>query len=127
LYPWRNRVFGTLHWTRAMLGDAGPEALAELDRAIESDRQTRDAWDEGTLLTLRGTLRARSEDAREAGLEDFAAAADLFTTMGARPALVRTLRAWADVLDSADREADAVERRAQADALAAEMGLDAAA
>ncbi len=127
LYPWRNRVFGTLSWTRAMLDDAGPEARAELDRAIEMDRQTKDAWDEATLLTLRGTLRARSEGTREAGLEDFATAAELFTTMGARPALVRTLRAWGEALDLAGQHGDAGERRAQADALAAEMGLEAAA
>jgi len=88
-FPWRNRVLGALHWTRAMLGEADAEALAGLDQSIEAAREAREPWDQGTLLTLRGTVRARSDETRDEGLADFAAAEALLTSMGARPALLR--------------------------------------
>jgi hypothetical protein len=121
--PWRNRILGGLSWSRAMLGEAGEGALADLDRALETARQTRDPYDEATLLMLRGTIRARPDETRMAALEDFAAAKDVFTSIGARPALVRTLRAWADALEAAGRNAEASERRAQANTIATELGL----
>jgi class 3 adenylate cyclase len=121
--PWRNRILGGLSWSRAMLDDAGPDALADLDAALETARQMHDPYDEGTLLMLRGTIRARSDQTRTAAYTDFAAARELFTTIGARPALLRTLRAWAGPLDDAGRESEASERRREADALATELGI----
>jgi len=125
--PWRNRVLGGLSWSRAMLGDAGTDALTDLDLALETARQMKDPYDEGTLLMLRGTIRARSNETRVAAIADFAAAKELFTAMGARPALVRTLRAWAGALDAAGQTAEASQRQREADALAAELGMASAA
>ncbi|HEV8654228.1 MAG TPA: adenylate/guanylate cyclase domain-containing protein [Candidatus Limnocylindria bacterium] len=121
--PWRNRVLGGLSWSRAMLGDAGADALADLDRALETAHQMRDPYDEGTLLMLRGTIRARSEQTRTAAYTDFAAAKELFTAIGARPAIVRTLRAWAGALEGAGRGSEAAERQSEADILAAQLGI----
>jgi len=121
--PWRNRVLGGLSWSRAMLGDAGADALADLDRALETARQMRDPYDEGTLLMLRGMIRTRSGETRAAAIADFAAAKELFTAIGARPAIIRTLRAWAGALDTAGRGDEASERRHEADTLAAELGI----
>ncbi|MDP9265320.1 MAG: hypothetical protein M3O91_04260 [Chloroflexota bacterium] len=56
----------------------------------------------------------------------YASANEPFSSMGARPALLRTLRARADALEAAGRGAEATERRAQAHALESEMGLAAA-
>jgi len=125
--PWRNRVLGGLSWSRVMLGDAGTDALTDLDLALETARQMKDPYDEGTLLMLRGTIRARSNETRVAAIADFAAAKELFTAMGARPALVRTLRAWAGALDAAGQTAEASQRQREADALAAELGMASAA
>jgi hypothetical protein len=72
---------------------------------------------------LRGTIRARSEQTRTAAYTDFAAAKELFTTIGARPAIVRTLRAWAGALDAAGRGDEAAERQSEADILAAQLGI----
>ena len=121
--PWRNRILGGLSWSRAMLGDADADALADLDRAIETARQMRDPYDEGTLLMLRGTIRARSDDTRATAIADFAAAKELFTAIGARPALVRTLRAWAGALEAAGREDEASQQRTEANAVAEDLGI----
>ncbi|MGH2490789.1 MAG: hypothetical protein ACRDF9_04705, partial [Candidatus Limnocylindria bacterium] len=121
--PWRNRILGGLSWSRAMLADADAAALADLDRAIETARQMRDPYDEGTLLMFRGTIRVRSDETRAAAIADFAAAKELFTAIGARPALIRTLRAWADALEVAGRGDEASQRRGEANALAEELGI----
>jgi class 3 adenylate cyclase/tetratricopeptide (TPR) repeat protein len=121
--PWRNRILGGLSWSRAMLGDAGADALADLDRTLETARQMHDPYDEGTLLMLRGMIRARSDETRAAAIADFAAAKELFTAIEARPALVRTLRAWADALEGAGRRSEATARRSEAEVLATELGI----
>lgn len=121
--PWRNRILGGLSWSRAMLGDPGADALADLDRALETARQMRDPYDEGTLLMLRGTIRTRSDETRTAAITDFADAKELFTAIGARPALVRTLRAWAGALEAAGSGDEASQRRSEANVLAEELGI----
>jgi tetratricopeptide (TPR) repeat protein len=121
--PWRNRILGGLSWSRAMLGEADAGALADLDRALDIARQSGEPYDEGTLLMLRAIIRARSDETRAAALADFAAARDLFTSIGARPAVARTLRAWAGALDAAGRQNEGSEHRRQAEAVASELGL----
>jgi len=121
--PWRNRVLGGLSWSRAMLDDTSTDAIADLDLALETARQTHDPYDEGTLLMLRGTIRARSDETREAARADLAAAHEMLMSIGARPAVIRTLRAWARVLDAAGHGSEASERRSQADVLATELGV----
>ena len=121
--PWRNRILGGLSWSRAMLGDADADALADLDRTIETARQMRDPYDEGTLLMFRGTFRARSDETRTAAIADFAAAKELFAAIGARPALVRTLRAWAGALEAAGRGDEASQLRSEANRVAQEIGI----
>jgi hypothetical protein len=125
--PWRNRILGGLSWSRVMLGEAGADALADLDRALETARQMHDPYDEGTLLMLRGMIRARSDETRAAAIADFAAATELFVAIGARPALARTLRTWADALEAAGRGNEASQRRGEADTLAVELGIAGAA
>lgn len=124
--PWRNRVLGGLSWSRAMLGETGADALADLDSAIETARQMHDPYDEGTLLMFRGTIRARSGETRAAAITDFAAAMELFTAIGARPAIIRTLRAWAAALEAAGHGEEASRQRTEANALAKELGISAA-
>jgi class 3 adenylate cyclase/tetratricopeptide (TPR) repeat protein len=121
--PWRNRILGGLSWSRAMLGEAGSGALADLDRAIDIARQSGEPYDEGTLLMLRAIVRARHEGTRTAALADFTAAKELFASIGARPALLRTLRAWARALEDAGRENEASELVGQAEQLASELFL----
>ncbi|HKY50901.1 MAG TPA: hypothetical protein VJP45_06570 [Candidatus Limnocylindria bacterium] len=107
----------------ARLGDANA-ALADFDGALAAAQRFRDPFSEATILARRGAALAREGSPDQAALlADFEAAVAIFERIGARPALSRTLRAYASALARADRGPEARAARERAEAIKTELGL----
>lgn len=107
----------------ARLGDPSA-ALADFDTALAAARRFKDPFSEGTILARRSAALARvgSPD-QPALLADLEAAIAIFERIGARPALSRTLRTYAQALARAGRGPEVEKARERADAIKTELGL----
>lgn len=109
--------------TVARLGDPDA-ALADFDAALAAARRFGDPFSEGTILARRAAALAREGSSNQPTLlADLEAAIAIFERIEARPALSRTLRAFAQALARAGRGPEANAARERAEAIKNELGL----
>ncbi|HKC77919.1 MAG TPA: hypothetical protein VKB70_06005 [Gaiellaceae bacterium] len=121
--PLRTLTYALLGSARAQLGDM-PGGLAGWDAALENAREINDRYGEALTLAGRGRSRARIEPADlNAALADLDRAVELFEAMEARPALARTLRDRANVLQRLGRSDPAGNDERESQAIGRELGL----
>jgi tetratricopeptide (TPR) repeat protein len=116
---WRPTLVAWLGSAAAALGEAeGPD----VDEALRVAREIHNTVGEAGILAKRAEARTRRGDP-EAALADFAGAAAIFESEGARPSLARVLRGWGEALRAAGRPADAEATLRRALALFEELGI----
>jgi class 3 adenylate cyclase/tetratricopeptide (TPR) repeat protein len=120
LLTYRHVTQAMLAAARAAVAEPGQRDAAEAgwEEALAGARAIGDRVGEAQIHLLRGTTLARLEpDAPDRGLADIGAAEAIFEELGAQPRFAEALRAHADVLAAAGREAEADERLRRAEGL----------
>jgi len=118
---WRPTLTAWLASATAALGDPDRSDWTE---ALETARSIGNRLGEAGILSKKAETEARGGQF-DAAFGDFAAAAAILESEGARPSLARVLEGWGHVLQLAGRSEDAAATLGRSQALFAELGLDA--
>ncbi|HEY4226731.1 MAG TPA: hypothetical protein VGM49_00200 [Candidatus Limnocylindrales bacterium] len=117
---WRPTLQAWLRTSSAALGE-----VQEVDsgEALATARAIGNHMGEAGILGKRAEVAAQ-EGHTDAAIADFAAAADILASEGARPVLARVLRSWGEALRAAGRPDDGGSVLRKALALFEELGLE---
>jgi len=119
----RPSIAAYLRSTAASMGEFGPTTQT-FDEALAEARQIEDHWGEAHVVWKRAdTESKRVERDERQMLSDYAAAADGFERMGARPYLARVLRDWGNALRAIGRTSEGDEKLRAALELFNELGI----
>ena len=107
----------------ASLGEFGSD-VRSFDAALAETRSIGDRFGEANVIWKRAETEAKLPDSnRDQMLADFAAAAELFEDMGARPFLARVERDWGHALRALGHDAEGLAKLRAAQAMLAELGI----
>jgi len=97
---------------------------SDFDAALQIARDASDRFGEANVTVGRAEFEAKRPDGDEKRWQaDFAAATELFESMGAQPYLARALRSWGQALRAAGHSEEADEKLRRALSLFDELGI----